>query len=132
MSTKSIIILLIGLFLCTRIQSQQAFREYVAKKDFFNGLKSGEFSIYDQSNRNLLFRLESRYGFLQKAELFAYPQRQIVGSIKNNFVMWLYDADIQIFDMFYNQWIPGKITQAFPQFFFRYNIQYGNRRLLLQ
>lgn len=32
----------------------------------------------------------------------------------------------------YNQWIPGRITQAFPTYRFRYNIQYGNRRLIAE
>lgn len=32
----------------------------------------------------------------------------------------------------FNQWIFGKITQAFPAYRFRYYIQYGNRRLIAE
>lgn len=34
--------------------------------------------------------------------------------------------------MFYNQWIPGKITQAYPPYSHRFTIQYANRRLVMQ
>ncbi len=46
--------------------------------------------------------------------------------------MIVYDAEIQVYDTVFNQWIPGKISQTFPIYRFRYNIQYGNRRLILE
>ncbi len=46
--------------------------------------------------------------------------------------MIVYDAGIEVYDMLYNQWIPGKISQAFPGYRFRYLIQYGNRRLIME
>ena len=46
--------------------------------------------------------------------------------------MIVYDAGIEVYDMLYNQWIPGKISQAYPGYRFRYLIQYGNRRLIME
>ncbi len=46
--------------------------------------------------------------------------------------MIVYDAEIQVYDNVFNQWIPGKISQAFPTYRFRYHIQYGNRRLIME
>jgi hypothetical protein len=44
----------------------------------------------------------------------------------------VYDAEIQVYDTVLNQWIPGRISQAFPTYRFRYYIQYGNRRLIME
>jgi hypothetical protein len=87
MSRISIILVLICLF-SPKTQSQWALRQYVMEKDFFTGLKSGEFSVYDQSERNLLYRLESRYAITQRAELYAYPGKQIIASIRNTWSPW--------------------------------------------
>jgi hypothetical protein len=48
------------------------------------------------------------------------------------FLPIVYDAEIQVYDLLYNQWIPGKISQAFPGYLFRYIIQYANRRLIME
>ena len=82
MSTNSIFLVLICLFL-TRTQSQRPFRQYVIEKDLFSGFKAGEFSIYDQSGKILLYRLESQFSFTQKAKLYAFPSKQMVASIRN-------------------------------------------------
>ncbi|CAF2549784.1 unnamed protein product [Rotaria sp. Silwood2] len=131
MSTNSFILVFICL-LCARTQSQQAYRQYLIKKDFFSGFKAGEFSIYDQSANTLLFRLESRFDVTQNAELYAYPGKRMVASMKNLWSPWLYDAEIQVFDIMFNQWNFGRITQAFPTYTFRYIIQYANQRLIME
>jgi hypothetical protein len=82
MSTISVILIPICLFF-TRTQSQWVLRQYRIEKDFFSGLKAGEFSVYDQSGKNLLYRLESRYAVTQTSELYAYPSKQMVASIRN-------------------------------------------------
>ena len=87
MSTIWIICVLIYLCLA-RIQSQFPVRQYVVTKDFFTGLKAGEFSVYDQSGKNLLYRLESRYALTQTAELYAYPGKQLVASIRSIWLSW--------------------------------------------
>ena len=46
--------------------------------------------------------------------------------------MIVYDAGIEVFDLSYNQWIPGKISQTFPGYRFRFIIQYVNRRLIME
>jgi hypothetical protein len=87
MSTISIILVIICLSLA-RTQSQWALRKYIIEKDFFTGFKAGEFSIYDQSSKNLVYRLESRYAVTQRSELYAYPGRQLVASIRNSWSPW--------------------------------------------
>jgi hypothetical protein len=87
MATISIIFLVICLFF-TKTQSQWGVRQYVIEKDFLSGFKAGEFSVYDQSERNLLYRLESRYAITQTSELYAYPGKQMVASLRNIWSPW--------------------------------------------
>ena len=39
---------------------------------------------------------------------------------------------MRIYDLLYNQWITGRISQVYPSYRFRYTIQYANRRLVLE
>jgi hypothetical protein len=87
MATISIIFLAICLFFA-KTQSQWAVRQYVIEKDFFSRFKAGEFSVYDQSGRNLVCRLESHYAITQTAELYAYPRKQMIASIRNIWSPW--------------------------------------------
>jgi hypothetical protein len=78
----SIFLVLISLcFVSTH--RQWVLRRYRIEKDLFTGIKAGEFSVYDQSGRHLLYRIESRYAITQTAELYTYPSKQIVASIRN-------------------------------------------------
>ena len=65
-----------------------AYGQYLIEKDFFTGVKAGEFSVYDPSRRNLLNWLESRYAITQTVELYAYPRKQRVPSIRNAWSPW--------------------------------------------
>lgn len=87
MSMSLSILVLFCLFF-TKTQSQWAIRQYIIEKDFFSGIKAGEFSVFDQSGRNLLYRLESRYAVTQTAALYAYPGKQMVASIRNIWSPW--------------------------------------------
>jgi hypothetical protein len=78
----SIFLVLISLCFAST-HRQWALRRYRIEKDLFTGIKAGEFSVYDQSGRNLLYRLESRYAITQTAELYTYPSKQIIASIRN-------------------------------------------------
>jgi hypothetical protein len=81
MPTISVFLILLSFCFATT-HRQWALRRYRIEKDFFFGLKAGEFSFYDQSGRSLLYRLESRYAITQTAELLAYPNKQIIASIR--------------------------------------------------
>ena len=83
--------LLVSAALClllTRARSQLLLRQYRIEKDFFTGFKAGEFSVYDQWGRTLLFRLESIYAFTQSSDLSAYPTRQVIASLTNAWSPW--------------------------------------------
>jgi len=92
------IILVLSFLFFTKTQCQWALRQYVIEKDFFTGFKAGEFSVYDQSEKNLLYRLESSYAITQTAQLYAYPGKQMVGSIRNTWSPWGTIFDLKIFN----------------------------------
>lgn len=81
-------ILFILLFLFTTTQCQWTLRQYLIDKDFFNGFKAGEFSIYDASGNRLIYRFETQYAFTQMADLYAYPNQQKVASIQHIWSPW--------------------------------------------
>ena len=76
------------LFLFTTTQCQWTLRQYLIEKDFFNGFKAGEFSIYDLSTNRLLYRFETRYAFTQMADLLAEPNQQKVATIQHIWSPW--------------------------------------------
>jgi len=82
MPTISIFLVLLSLCFA-RTDRQWPLRRYRIEKDFFTGVKAGEFSVYDEYGRNLLYRFESRYAITQTGELYTYPSKQIVASIQN-------------------------------------------------
>ena len=58
-----------------------ALRQYVLNKDFFNGFKENEFTIYEQSSKNIQYRIESHFKVAHNLELVAYPSKQVVANL---------------------------------------------------
>lgn len=56
-------------------------RQYEIYKDFINGLKLNEYTVFNQSSKNILYRIESHFTLLNNLELVAYPEKQIVANI---------------------------------------------------
>ncbi len=52
-------------FILTFVNSQNVIEEYVIHKDIFNGFKAAEFTVYDRSEKQVHYRLESDYGLTQ-------------------------------------------------------------------
>jgi len=104
----SVLLIVSGIF--TYVNSQDAIRQYVIRKDFFNGIKAAEFSIYDK-NENIQYRIESSYSVMQSIKLIAYPSKQEVGRLKAQINFLTYKAEISILDSQTNQWINGLVEQ---------------------
>jgi len=96
----------------TYVNPQTAIRQYVIRKDYFNGIKAAEFSIYDK-NENIQYRIESNYNVLQSIKLIVYPSKKEVGRLKAQINILTYKAEIALLDSQTNQWINGLIQQNF-------------------
>jgi hypothetical protein len=105
----SILVLVTMVF--ASINPQKTVRSYIIQKDFFDGGKAAEYSIYDPTKQELQYRMESRYAFFQGVDVIAYPSKEIVARLKKNFKLFLYKATISILDPRSKKWINGTIHQ---------------------
>ena len=106
-----ILLLTVGLF--SDVESQHIIQSYVIRKDVLNGIKAGEFSIFDTTQQHLYYRIESNYGLLPKIKLIAYPSKQIVARLEEKFKLFTYKANFSILDPQTDQWINGVIREKF-------------------
>ncbi|CAF1436002.1 unnamed protein product [Rotaria sp. Silwood1] len=107
-------------------------REYVIKKDFFTGVKAGEFSVYDRTGKNLQYRIESRYNALHSVELVAYPSKQVIARLKNQITLLLYKGTLEILDAKSNKWITGTINQKLKVLNHKSIINWNGRQLSMK
>ncbi|CAF1076179.1 unnamed protein product [Rotaria sordida] len=100
-------------------------------KIFFTGVKAGEFSIYDQTGKNLKHRIESRYNALHSVELVAYPSKQIIARLKSQITFLLYKGTLEILDVKSNKWITGTINHKLKILNHKYIINWNGKQLLM-
>ena len=104
-------------------------RSYTIRKDYFNGIKAAEFSVYDISKNTLYYRIESRYSLMPKFDLVAYPSKQVVGKLESK----IGSINLSLLDGKTGQWITGsmkghlKLTKQF-----KYTIELNGRKVLLE
>ncbi|CAF0888190.1 unnamed protein product [Adineta steineri] len=108
-----VFVLLLPITILDSINPLTTTRSYAIKKDFFRGAKANEFTILDSTKKQPQYRIESRYGLLQNAELVVYPSKQPIAKLQQKFKLLLYSGIISILDQNSNQWINGTIQENF-------------------
>ncbi len=104
-------------------------RAYTLRKDFFNGIKAGEFSVFDISKKTLYYRIESKYTFMPKFDLVAYPSKQVVGKLESKFG----SINLSLLDDKTGQWITGSMKGHLKLLkHYEYTIQLNGRRILVE
>ncbi|CAF1021221.1 unnamed protein product [Rotaria sordida] len=78
---KYLNIILYVYLLIVSIDSRQNLRDYIVYHEYLSELRRNQFSVYDQSEKNLLCRIESssKYSFNRLINLIVYPYHQIIG-----------------------------------------------------
>ncbi|CAF3539269.1 unnamed protein product [Rotaria socialis] len=89
-----------------------ALRQYVLSKDYFNGIKENEFSVYNQSSKNIQYRIESHMALARNIELVAYLSKLIVGKLCETLDL----ATFNILDTKSGQCLTGKMKNTYPLF----------------
>ncbi len=125
-----IVIVMVGI--STVNNSKPTIRSYFIEKDFFSGLKLGEFSIFDSTKKQLLYRIESYYTIGGKIELIDVSSKQIIGQLTNPLNLLLYAGNFSIFNLSSNQWINGKIERIFHMVNDKYIIKWNKRSILME
>jgi hypothetical protein len=125
----------IGVFvlilILTYVNSQNATQEYTIHRDFFNGFKAAEFSVFDTSEKNIHYRIESNYGVTHNVKVIAYPSKQEVGRLQAKITVVLYNADISILNPQTNQWNNGLVEQNFKLLASSFNVNWNGHRITL-
>ncbi|CAF1662060.1 unnamed protein product, partial [Adineta ricciae] len=76
-------ILLVSITLILSIEIKHpSYATYVLVRDYFSGFKAPEYSIYDKSEKNLYYRIESSYGLYDKLKLVVYPSKKVIAKIR--------------------------------------------------
>ncbi|CAF4544572.1 unnamed protein product, partial [Rotaria sp. Silwood2] len=82
----------------------------IIKKDFLSGVKSAEFSVYDEKEQQLKYRIESRLLPKHNNKIVAYPSKKVIAKLTGQWSLLTYSATISILDPRLNIWIDGNIT----------------------
>jgi hypothetical protein len=106
-------------------------REYVIRKDFFNSFKAGQFSIYDQTGKILLYRIESEYAFMHTIKLIAYPSRKVIGRLKGKWHSLVYQATLEITNTDSQRPIRGTIIQNLQLLGVKYTISWNEMTITM-
>ncbi|CAF3529203.1 unnamed protein product [Rotaria sp. Silwood1] len=83
---------------------------FIIKKDFLSGIKSAEFSVYDEKEQQVKYRIESRFLPKHNNKIIAYPSKKVIAKLTGQWSLLAYSAAISILDPQSNTWIDGNIT----------------------
>ncbi len=102
-------------------------RVYSLRKDFFNGLKAAEFSVFDISKKTLYYRIESKHIIMPKFDLVAHPSKKIVGKLESK----IGAINLSLLDEKTGQWITGSMKRHLA-LKLKYTIQLNGRKILME
>ncbi|CAF3692322.1 unnamed protein product [Rotaria sp. Silwood1] len=85
------------------------------QKDFINGFKTGEVSIYNQETNTRAYRIESHmYLFKpERIDLIAYRPMQVVGKLTTKLERRWHEVTFEVLDSQTQQWKVGKFIQNY-------------------
>lgn len=122
-------------FLCICIllpvQSYGVNRTYLIKKDFFTGVKGGEFSVYDPSGKIRQYRMESKFGATHDVRLYD-TGKKLLARLKAKITAALYKASLTIYDSDSNEWINGTMEQNYKFVGNKFTIIYDGNRIVME
>ncbi|CAF3025515.1 unnamed protein product [Rotaria socialis] len=124
-------------FLFVSIESRRNLQNYIVSHEYLSEVKQDQFSVYDQSEKNLLCRIESSssdYLFNRLNNLIAYPSYQSIASMES---LWtpsplMYQAYMNILDDQLNQWVIGKIYQRYHSGALQFRIDYRGKFYIME
>ncbi|CAF2155679.1 unnamed protein product [Rotaria magnacalcarata] len=125
-------LLLVFTFIGTLVYSENVAATYTVNKDFFNVMKAPQFSIYDASEQQLHYRIQSKFSLWHIIEIISYPSNELIAKLRSQWFIWLYAANISIFDSPSNQWINGSIHKNLAFFGDKYTIVWNGKVIVME
>ena len=111
------------------VSSDVAQRQYLVKADLFRGFKGSQYSIYDKSGKNLLYRMESGFKILQNVQLVTHPDKVVIGKLQARVKFFVYDGTFELWDRDTDERTTGTIKQSFKLLKDHWIIQWNGRRI---
>jgi hypothetical protein len=124
-------ILLLFILIYIPVNSENNIRNYVIHKSFLADIKTREFDVFDQTEKQLQYFIEARRNFGETIEIVASPSKQVIGKLKHVF-SFNYKAKISILDSRYNRWINGTIKRNIRIFGSKYTIEWNGEHLSMK
>ncbi|UJR17681.1 hypothetical protein I4U23_004579 [Adineta vaga] len=106
-----------------------SYMTYVLIRDYFNGFKAPEYSVYNKTEKDLYYRIESNYDFQDNMKLVSYPSKKSIAKLRSKTRGTSYEAKISIRNTTSNQWIDGKIIQHPQWLSTNYSIEWNGYHL---
>ena len=112
---------------------ESANRTYLIKKDFFSGLKGGEFTIYDHEGKKQIFRMETKLGATHNVKLFQDKQKKNpLALLKAKITVVLYKASFSILNKRTSQWNNGTISQNYKIVGNKFVLNFNNVNITME
>lgn len=103
---------------------------YVVIRDYFLLFKAPEYSIYNTSEKDLYYRIESNYDIQDNIKLVTYPSKQVIAKLRSKKRETPYEAKISICNTTDpKQWSHGMIIQHPQWFYTNYSIEWNGYHL---
>ncbi|CAF0878196.1 unnamed protein product [Didymodactylos carnosus] len=115
----------------TKVHKQSLVKHYIIKKDFISGLKYREFSVYDPTEQQLLYRIDTTFHILHRVKITNQPEKKLLATVNGKFRFFLYGATFKILTPGTQQWKEGKIERSFT-LSYKFIITYDNRQVIFE
>jgi len=125
-------VLLLTSTIILNVHSQNATQQYVIRKDFFSGIKAGEFTVYDTKEKHIYYRIESKYSILHNIKLIVYPSKKEIGRLQAKLKPFIYKGEFSFLDSQTNQWVNGLIQENFQLIGGLCNIDWDGHRITMK
>jgi hypothetical protein len=121
-------VFLLVIILCSINAQDGPIRAYGIRKDYFNGIKASEFSVYDISKTTLYYRIESKFSIMPKFDLIAYPSKKLVGKLESK----VGAINLSVLDDKTGQWLTGTMKGHFSLSKQKYSMQFNDKQISME
>lgn len=115
------------------IRAKHTDRIYIINKDrSMPDYRLSEFSIYDSTEKQRQYVIETFDSDIHAVVLYAYPSEQIVGALEGEWEKFIGTANISLLDTHSNQWMDGSITIKFHFYIDKFEISWYGTKITMR
>jgi len=125
---------LVVIYLLVNLIQSESKKQYILHRDLFQGFKSPEFTVYDNTEKIVHYRIESDYGRLEHLRLVTYPTKQKVGVLNEKRISSNSTMEFSIIHHQKNKTITNGTMEKQYSFLHRlsFTMKYQNKKIRVQ